>query len=169
MVAAIFDVMILLFCVSCWKGCDLLKACAPEESPNAVAAVLTHKWVLNPFSYTARGVPSAVFDAIGASLLALAWWVGLCALGLLSTISPNRTLLERTLYLLYWAFGFLSIVTVVRFARRLYLFRDKVHESHKMITGVPTLAGSNIAKALLSAAACGLGLWLFYAFTIVGM
>jgi hypothetical protein len=53
-VVAIFDCLLLLFCTTCWKAADLLKACGDEEKGRAIVAVVTHKWLLNPFSYSRR-------------------------------------------------------------------------------------------------------------------
>jgi hypothetical protein len=162
-VLAIFDVMVLLFCTVCWKASDLLEACDEAEAPRAIAAVLTHKWVLNPFSYTARGALSALCSDVGASFLVFTWWIGLCALVLVAGTTPSHDLLERFLYALYWALGLVCAFTVVRLARRIYLSANSLQQRRAMVS-LPALSANNLAKVLFSAIACGLGFWLFYAF-----
>ena len=159
-VLAIFDVMVLLFCTACWKACDLLEACDETESSPALVVILTHKWFLNPFSYTGGGILSALWCSVGASLLILAWWVALCALALLSSIPSSHSPIERSLYALYWALGILGAVTVLRLARRIYLL-SKSSQRRTPVVAFHALA----TKAVLSTVALVVGIWLFYAFT----
>jgi hypothetical protein len=55
----------------------------------------THKWLLNPFSYSGKGWLSATNYSAGGALRALAWWVGLCALKLLSGITRDIGALRK--------------------------------------------------------------------------
>ena len=164
MVVATFDAFVLLFCTACWKAGDLLEACDEADYPQAIGAVLTHKWLLNPFSYSGGGTVSALWCAVGPSLLVLAWWVTLCGMALLSSVSPDQGCIEHSLYVLYWILGFVSGVTVVRLSRRIYVLSEPGNENRVTPVSVSALARTNLVKLLLSGVACGIGGWLFHAF-----
>jgi len=80
MVVAIFDALLLSSSTTCWKVGDFLKLCQHSDTNHGLSAILTHKWLLNPFSYSGDGILSAVNCAFGSALLTLSWWLGLAAL-----------------------------------------------------------------------------------------
>jgi hypothetical protein len=167
LVVACFDVIVLLFCTCCWKACDLLETC--DDAPKAITAILTHKWVLNPFACTSSGVLGALFCGVGPGLLTFSWWIALCALSLLSTVSKTIGPLEHCLFALYWAFGLLATVAVVRFGLRINSILSKLRQDPSAPVVIPSLAASNLAKALFCLAATAIGVYLFYAFRHVGI
>jgi hypothetical protein len=163
-VVASFDVLLILFCTACWKACDLLEACDETESPKAITAILTHKWVMNPFSYTSAGVLSALCCAVGPGLLVFAWWIALSGLTLLSSVSISTGVFERCLFMLYCGLGFLATVTVVRFDLRIVTTSNKITKDPNAGTKVPSLTVSNLAKVLFALFASGVGFWMLRAF-----
>jgi hypothetical protein len=167
LVVACFDVLVLLFCTSCWKACDLLETC--DDCPKAITAILTHKWVLNPFSCTSPGVLGALFCGVGAGLLTFSWWIALCALSLLSTVSKTIGPLEHCLFALYWALGVLATVAVGRFGLRINSISSRLSKDPSSPVAIPPLAASNVAKGLFFLAATAVGVYLFYAFGHIGI
>jgi hypothetical protein len=142
----------------------LLEACDETESPNAITAILTHKWVMNPFSYTSAGVLSAMCCAVGPGLLVFAWWIALSGLTLLSSVSNSIGVFERCLFVLYWALGFFATVTVVRFELRIITTSNTTAKDPNAGTKVPSFTASNLAKVLFALVASGVGFWMLHAF-----
>jgi hypothetical protein len=169
MVVAIFDCLLLLFCTTCWKAADLLKACGEGEANRAIVAVVTHKWVLNPFSYSGTGILSAANCAVGAALLTFSWWGGLSSLRLLSGVTHDRGATEACLYALYFVLGVAALAGLSRFMR--LIAQISARERGDSNDEAP-LEGRwfrrNIAmKCAFSGLASILGFWLYYSFAHV--
>jgi hypothetical protein len=167
LVVACFDVLVLLFSTCCWKACDLLETC--DDAPKTIAAILAHKWILNPFSCTSPGVLSALFCGVGAGLLTFSWWIALCALTLLATVSKCISPLEHCLFALYWAFGLLAAVTVVRLGLCINSISSRLRQDPSTPVAIPSLAASNLARVLFCLAATGVGGYLFCVLGHIGI
>lgn len=171
MVVAIFDCLLLLFTVTGWKAGDFLKMCPESEAGGAIAAVLTHKWFLNPFSYSGRGVVSAVMCGVGSGLLTMIWCIGLCSLQLLSTVTHSRGAVERVLFAFYLVFGITSAFGIVRFFR---LILQRIGRTEDTSAEVAPLMVSDIKlnivlKSAFAATAIIVGFWLYYSFAHIGI
>jgi hypothetical protein len=166
-VVAIFDCLLLLFCTTCWKAADLLKACGDEEKGRAIVAVVTHKWLLNPFSYSGEGFLSAINCAVGAGLLTFCWWGGLCGLKLLAGVTHNRDAFEICMYGLYFAVGAVAVIAVGRLIKLIVRFSD--HGNAKSSEGGPLevrwVRVNLVMKSIFSVLASALGYWLYYSFS----
>ena len=167
-VAAIFDCLLLLFCTSCWKAGDLLKGCRGEHVNRAVIAIVTHKWLLNPFSYSGDGLLSAATCSVGGALLTLTWWGGLCGLKLLSSVTTDMGVLEKCLYALYFVLGAAALGGVVRLTRMIVRLTEQSLEGSDNEPMRPRSLKRSIAvKSGFSIIATILGYWLFYSFAHV--
>lgn len=171
MVVAIFDSLLLLFTVTGWKAGDFLKMCPESEAGRAIAAVLAHKWFLNPFSYSGKGVVSAVVCGIGSGLLTMIWCIGLCSLQLLSTVTHGRGTVERVLFALYFIFGVTSAFGIVRLFR---LILQRIGPTEDSSADVVPVTVSDVRlnivlKSTFAAIAIIAGFWLYYAFAHIGI
>jgi len=170
-VGAIYDCLLLLFATTSWKTGDFLKMCTGSEVGDAIAAILTHKWFLNPFSYSGSGGLSALLCGIGSGLLTMIWWVGLCSLRLLSTVSGGSDAVEKLLLALYLIFGITSAVGIIRL---IWLILQRVNGGADHAPEVTHVVAPNITlnlalKATFSAAATTCGIWLYHAFAHLGI
>jgi hypothetical protein len=169
MVVAIFDCLLLLFCTTCWKAADLLKTSGDEEKGRAIIAVVTHKWLLNPFSYSGAGFLTAANCAVGAALLTLAWWGGLCGLKLLAGVTHNRDAFEKWMYVLYFALGAAAVAGISRLMRLIVRFSNRggANSPEDWPLGAPWLRLNLVMKCVFSGLASILGYWLYYSFAHV--
>jgi hypothetical protein len=166
-VVATFDCLLLLFFSACWKAGDVFKACSGPEADRAVVAVVTHKWLLNPFSYTGESLLSNLVCAVGSLLLTLAWWVGLCSLELLSSVTRIEGRTERILWSLYLALGALCLVAIGCFWRGLAaLVQCSIEEGLGIVSHRARMLflRSIFAKCAAAVTATILGCWLYYSF-----
>jgi hypothetical protein len=171
MVVAAFDCLLLLFATTSWKTGDFLKMCEGSEVGGAIAAILTHKWLLNPFSYSGKGVLSALSCGVGAGLLNIIWWVGLCSLQLLPSVSHGRGAVERVFFAFYFVFGMTSALGVIRLIR--LILQRMNSTAHSSSAGACVTASDlklNLAlKSVFAATATISGFWLYYAFAHLGI
>lgn len=171
MVVAIYDCLLLLFAATGWKTGDFLKMCKGSEVGDAIAATLTHKWFLNPFSYSGKGVLSALFCGVGSGLLAIIWWVGLCGLELLSSVSGGRGVAEKLLLAFYFIFGITSALGIIRLIWLILQRMNCATDGPPEVVGV-TASGMklNLAlKAAFAATATTFGIWLYHSFAHIGI
>ena len=169
MVVAIFDCLLLLFSTTCWKVGDFLKLCQGSGKNRTLAAIFTHKWLLNPFSYSGGDILSCANCAVGAALLTFSWWIGLCSLKLLSGVTRGLSCTEKVFYALYFVFGATALIGIIRTFRVMdRLAPNGENASPDGISVAGRYPRLNIAlKCVFSMVAIGLGFWLFEAFAHV--
>jgi len=127
-VILVFDSIFLIFVHLTWKIGDLIKDCEPAETEKALVSLFTHKWLLNPFSYSGKGVLSVINSALGTFLLGLSWWIGLAAYKLLLTLSKtpvSKRLDDSIPEWLYPAFAVIGMITCIRLFRIVILTSSK--------------------------------------------
>ncbi|WP_377819288.1 hypothetical protein [Acidicapsa dinghuensis] len=170
-VVAIFDCLLLLFTITGWKAGDFLKMCPESEAGRAIAAVLTHKWFLNPFCYSGRGVASAVTCGVGSGLLIMIWCIGLCSLQLLSTVTHGRGGVEKVLFALYLIFGVTSALGIVRLFRLILQRIDRAEDTSDEFVPltVSDIKLNIVLKSAFAVTAIIVGFWLYYSFAHIGI
>jgi hypothetical protein len=162
-VAFIFDFAFLMVSHILWKIGDLFKLCNKAEADKAIAAIFTHKWMLNPFCYCGPGWVSVVNCTIGAASFVFSWWIGSASLVLLSSVASHGSsldLTDRVLRDLYPVFGITSFLATGR------LFRVLIKRADT--SAVPWLVRSLAVKCIAVTAAAILGWSVYYSFAHVG-
>jgi len=165
-VAAAFASVFFVLTHGCWKISDLLANSPPEDIDKALAAVLTHRWLLNPFSYYGSGFLSIVNCAVGIGLLMFFWWVGAASLGLLASVAPAAPdTADKILFTLYWFLGATSLFGIGRVYRVMLIVRRV--EGNSWLGG--SLPRFVFIKCAVGAIACVFGWYTYYDFKLIGM
>jgi hypothetical protein len=169
LILLLFNLVFLIFCHLAWKIGDWLNYCEAADLEGALAAVLDHKWLLNPFEYCGPSWAEAINCSVGTAFLFFLWWAGYAALFLLDTVAPknfgnSRTL--KSLALLLAVVGVACVAVMGRVYRVIFVkLRDRRLDGSVLSNeGLMRCVKVKCASAFVGAA---LGAFLYRLFTSV--
>jgi hypothetical protein len=159
-----------VLCQTSWRMADLLRNADDAKSAELLSALFTHSWSLNPFAYYGARRFAVAHAALGAGLLALAWWTMLIALEQLKSRWGEPGAYGYFLLYGYPAGGLISLASVA------YVHRVVSRKMAALVAaGQPEwqsaregFRATGIARLAYAALASVLGALALYAFTHIG-
>lgn len=172
-VAALAFVMLFLFAAQALARVrDTVVLVDSDEIAKVLGTVFSHRWPLNPFSYSGPTLGSTIHSSFGMPLLVFQWWLGLLALALLwNRMSMEAGAWEFGFWVAYICAGVLGLIALLRVQQAILQRLNTLaatQEGSELAVTPRTVQSAFKLRITMSLVSTGLGYGVYYAFTHIG-